>query len=420
MVALVMDIEEELARYLVMTILAKMASMTARMMRRFGKWRRTPGVTVSPLVIEDLRTHMGNLEYSHGLLVKNVMTVSDAEVANGIAIREIRPRIEQDQQVITQRDEVISELSQQCILGLDKRLADVERRSLGAHPSNIYVGSDSRHLEIIMIRCTSLGTEDCNSWGNFGCRSHNTRMTSLRLDHCPIRTVTQTTRTEPIVEVEEQMVALVMDMEEELARYLVMTILAKMASMTARMMRRFGKWRRSTPGVIVSPLVIEDLRTHMGNLEYSHGLLMKNVMTVSDAEVNTQMEQDQQVITQRDEVIPELSQQCILGLDKRLADVERRYLGAHPSNIYVGSDSRHLEIIMIGCTSLGTEDCNSWGNFGCHRAWTRRHTRKSWKMLRWLDDEIPRDRIPTLKRDLLGVARFSRWVQAKVVSSKVE
>ncbi|GJX45798.1 hypothetical protein Tco_0262474 [Tanacetum coccineum] len=50
-----------------------------------------------------------------------------------------------------------------------------------------------------------------------------------------------------------------------------------------------------------------------------------------------------------------------------------------------------------------------------------RHTRKSWKkMVRRLDDEIPRNRIPTLRRDLLKVVKFSRWVEAKVVSSEVE
>ncbi|GJZ81727.1 hypothetical protein Tco_0646721 [Tanacetum coccineum] len=39
-------------------------------------------------------------------------------------------------------------------------------------------------------------------------------------------------------------------------------------------------------------------------------------------------------------------------------------------------------------------------------------------MVRWLDDEIPRNQISTLKRDLLGVARFPRWVEAKVVRSE--
>ncbi|GKB68589.1 hypothetical protein Tco_0930001 [Tanacetum coccineum] len=35
-------------------------------------------------------------------------------------------------------------------------------------------------------------------------------------------------------------------------------------------------------------------------------------------------------------------------------------------------------------------------------------------MVRWLDDEIPRNQIPTLRKDLLGVAVFPRWVEARV------
>ncbi|GKG08543.1 hypothetical protein Tco_0334375 [Tanacetum coccineum] len=52
-----------------------------------------PGHPVPPLVIEDLITHMGNLEYGHGQLVKKVIQVSDAEVADDITIREIGPRV---------------------------------------------------------------------------------------------------------------------------------------------------------------------------------------------------------------------------------------------------------------------------------------------------------------------------------------
>ncbi|GJS79051.1 hypothetical protein Tco_0728932 [Tanacetum coccineum] len=52
-----------------------------------------PGLPVPPLVIEDLITHMGNLEYGHGQLIKKVIQGSDAEVANGITIREIGPRV---------------------------------------------------------------------------------------------------------------------------------------------------------------------------------------------------------------------------------------------------------------------------------------------------------------------------------------
>ncbi|GJZ81726.1 hypothetical protein Tco_0646720 [Tanacetum coccineum] len=152
-----------------------------------------PGVYVLSSVIEDLCTRMDNLEHGHGALVKKMMTVSDAEVADSIAIGEIRLRVyavegqvqvmtsqivqavsrldqvgtqmEQDQQATTQRDEVIFGLSQQvqtlqttvqdrdlqiqqlqtrlaeissregtliqCIFGLDIRLVDVERRSSG-------------------------------------------------------------------------------------------------------------------------------------------------------------------------------------------------------------------------------------------------------------------------------------------------
>ncbi|GKF08584.1 hypothetical protein Tco_0042808 [Tanacetum coccineum] len=52
-----------------------------------------PGVPVPPSVIKDLCTRMGNLEYGHGLLVKKVITVSDAEVADSIAIGEIGPKV---------------------------------------------------------------------------------------------------------------------------------------------------------------------------------------------------------------------------------------------------------------------------------------------------------------------------------------
>ncbi|GJY30130.1 hypothetical protein Tco_0413625 [Tanacetum coccineum] len=128
-----------------------------------------PGFPVPPPVIEDLCTRMGNLEYRHGQLVKKVIQVSDAEVADGITIGEIGPRVsavegqvqvmasqmvqvvgrleqvgtqvEQGQQAATQRDEqlqtMVSEMSSrestlmQCILRVDRRLADLERRPPG-------------------------------------------------------------------------------------------------------------------------------------------------------------------------------------------------------------------------------------------------------------------------------------------------
>ncbi|GJR45037.1 hypothetical protein Tco_1313140 [Tanacetum coccineum] len=111
-----------------------------------------PGVLVPLSVIEDLCTRMGNLEYGHGLLVKKVITVSDAEVADGIAIGEIRPRVyavegqpvQTLQAAVQHRDvqihqlqNLVAEMSSregtlmQCILGMDRCLADLERRPPG-------------------------------------------------------------------------------------------------------------------------------------------------------------------------------------------------------------------------------------------------------------------------------------------------
>ncbi|GKA87951.1 hypothetical protein Tco_0809715 [Tanacetum coccineum] len=120
-----------------------------------------PRFPVPPLVIEDLSTRMGNLEYGHGQLMKKVIQVSDAEVADGITIGDIGPRIyvvegqvhvmasqmvqavgrpeqvgtqvEQGQQAATKQDEMSSRESRlmQCILEMDRRLADLEKRPLG-------------------------------------------------------------------------------------------------------------------------------------------------------------------------------------------------------------------------------------------------------------------------------------------------
>nr|GEW61364.1 putative reverse transcriptase domain, ribonuclease H-like domain, aspartic peptidase domain protein [Tanacetum cinerariifolium] len=153
---------------------------------------------------------------------------------------------------------------------------------------------------------------------------------------------------EPVVEVEEQMVAPAMDMEEDLA------VLFGDDDDSGDDDFEGPEGGSSTPadeghsltllapGVLVPLSVIEDLCTHMGNLEYGHGLLVKKVIIVSDAEVADSI------------------------------DIGETYP------------------IVVG------------------------------KMVRWLDDEIPRSWIPTLRKDLLGVARFQRRVEAKVVSFEVE
>nr|GEW74596.1 hypothetical protein [Tanacetum cinerariifolium] len=111
----------------------------------------TLGFPVPPSVIKDLCTRMGNLEYRNGQLMKKVIQLSDVEVADGIAIKEIIPRasaiegqVQTLQAAVQQRDMKIQQLQtmvtemrsregtlMQCILGMDRHLADLERRLSG-------------------------------------------------------------------------------------------------------------------------------------------------------------------------------------------------------------------------------------------------------------------------------------------------
>nr|GEW39630.1 hypothetical protein [Tanacetum cinerariifolium] len=102
------------------------------------------GLPIPPSVIEDLSTRLGNLEYEHGQLVKKVVQVSDAEVAVGVSIGEIGPRVfamegqmqrcSRETRMIQQLQTTVSEMGSrestlmQCILGMDRRLAALERR----------------------------------------------------------------------------------------------------------------------------------------------------------------------------------------------------------------------------------------------------------------------------------------------------
>nr|GEW62057.1 hypothetical protein [Tanacetum cinerariifolium] len=64
----------------------------------------------------DLSTHLGNLEYRHGVLMRKMEEVSDVEVADSIAIREIHPRVatvrEQVQVMESQAGHVVSRLKE--------------------------------------------------------------------------------------------------------------------------------------------------------------------------------------------------------------------------------------------------------------------------------------------------------------------
>nr|GFA66990.1 hypothetical protein [Tanacetum cinerariifolium] len=108
------------------------------------------GLPVPPTVIEDLGTRLGNLEYRHGVLTRKMEEVSDAEVADSIAIGEIHPRVatveEQVQVMESQIVQVVSRLEE-----IENRVQQVESR-LDTYPSgqmtvpghNVIVGSSEQ------------------------------------------------------------------------------------------------------------------------------------------------------------------------------------------------------------------------------------------------------------------------------------
>nr|GEY37698.1 hypothetical protein [Tanacetum cinerariifolium] len=92
-----------------------------------------PRLSVPPTVIENLSTRLGDLEYRHRVLVRKMEDVSDAEVADSIAIGEIHPRMatvgEQVQVIGSQTGQIISRLKE-----IETRVQQVES-GMDTHPS---------------------------------------------------------------------------------------------------------------------------------------------------------------------------------------------------------------------------------------------------------------------------------------------
>nr|GEU77951.1 hypothetical protein [Tanacetum cinerariifolium] len=113
-----------------------------------------PGLPVPPTVIGDLGNRLGNLEYRHGVLMRKMEEVSDAEVANSIVIEEIHPRVAivkeqvqtlqttlhetelQNQQLRTRVAEIESHMGIVIpyMLWMEERLTFLEKRLLGLPP----------------------------------------------------------------------------------------------------------------------------------------------------------------------------------------------------------------------------------------------------------------------------------------------
>nr|GEY23218.1 hypothetical protein [Tanacetum cinerariifolium] len=111
----------------------------------------TPGLPVPPTVIEDLSTRLGNLEYKHGVLMRKMEEVSDAEVADNITIGEIHPRVATVEEHVQVMESQAVQVNQQLrtrvaemeshvgvlmsyILWMEERLTVLEKRLPGPPP----------------------------------------------------------------------------------------------------------------------------------------------------------------------------------------------------------------------------------------------------------------------------------------------
>nr|GEV04021.1 hypothetical protein [Tanacetum cinerariifolium] len=87
-------------------------------------------------VIEDFGTCLGNLEYKHGVVKRKMEEVSDAMVADSIAIREIHPRVatvgEQVQVVEAQMAQMVSRLEE-----IETRVQQVQTLQTALHETEL-------------------------------------------------------------------------------------------------------------------------------------------------------------------------------------------------------------------------------------------------------------------------------------------
>nr|GEV04045.1 hypothetical protein [Tanacetum cinerariifolium] len=111
-----------------------------------------PGLPVPPTVIEDLSTHLGNLEYRHGVLMRKMKEVSDAEVADSIAIGEIHPRVATMEEQVESRVETYSSgqmavRRQDVIVGLSLQVQTLQTALHGAELQNQQLRTRGAEME---------------------------------------------------------------------------------------------------------------------------------------------------------------------------------------------------------------------------------------------------------------------------------
>nr|GEZ14514.1 hypothetical protein [Tanacetum cinerariifolium] len=242
-----------------------------------------PRLHVPPTVIENLSTHLGNLEYRHGVLTRKIEEVSDAEVVDSIAIGEIHPRVatvgEQVQVMGSQTGQIVSRLKE-----IETRVQQVESR-VDTHPSGQMAVRDR------------IGSQD-RLWdpsGHF--RSFLTFPIRIYVDSCFRNLESQCGGEvdEPMVDPEVNEEVMDDDDFEDDVECLMAPVTPPRATMTVSSTYEVGgpstaaikgpSFSLPAPGLPVPPTVIEDLSTRLGNLEYRHGVLLRKMEEVSDAEV---------------------------------------------------------------------------------------------------------------------------------------
>nr|GEZ98426.1 hypothetical protein [Tanacetum cinerariifolium] len=117
------------------------------------------GLLVSPIVIKDLSTHLSNLEYRHGLLMRKMEEVSDAEVAESITIGEIHPRVatvgeQVESRVDTHPSGRMAMQGQEVIVGSSKQVQTLQtalhETELQNHQLRTRVTEMESHVGVLM------------------------------------------------------------------------------------------------------------------------------------------------------------------------------------------------------------------------------------------------------------------------------
>nr|GFB24805.1 hypothetical protein [Tanacetum cinerariifolium] len=228
-----------------------------------------PGLHVPPTAIEDLSTRLGNLEHRHGVLMRKMEEVSDAEVADSIAIGEIHPRVatvgEQVQVMESQAVQVVSGLKE-----IETRVQQVESRvdtyssgQMAVPGQDEIVGlSQQECLTVLEKRLPGLPPGPQKSFPFFYDLA------------------------DPDVNEE------VMDDDdwEDDVEWLMASVTPPRATMTVSSTYEVGgpstaaikgpSFPLPAPGLHVPPTAIEDLSTRLGNLEHRHGVLMRKMEEV--------------------------------------------------------------------------------------------------------------------------------------------